>query len=84
MPNDVADRFFREGKLTVIPAKRGTRRLVLATLAAQFEAGRDYSEDEVNRLLVAIFADFCTLRRALVDEGFLTRSATGSAYRRAE
>lgn len=65
--------FFREGRLTEIPTKRSKRLIVLERIAIEFEPGRDYDEKEVNVILGAFFNDQASLRRYLVDEGFLDR-----------
>lgn len=44
-----------------------------AFLADRFEPGRRYAEREVNDLLADDAPDPATLRRLLVDEGFLDR-----------
>jgi hypothetical protein len=65
--------FFRNGRLTELPAKRTKRRIVLERIAIEFEPGRHYDEDQVNVTVARFFADHAALRRALVDEGFLDR-----------
>ena len=65
--------FFRDGRLTEIPAKEGKRMIVLERIALEFEPGRDYDEKEVNVVVGAFFNDHAALRRYLVDEGFLDR-----------
>jgi hypothetical protein len=65
--------FFRNGRLSELPAKRSKRRIVLERIAIEFEPGRHYDEDEVNVTVGRFFADHAALRRALVDEGFLDR-----------
>src|SRR5262249_14739876 len=47
-----------------------------------FEPGRAYSEKEVSDRIATRFADYCTIRRILVDEGLMTRAA--GVYRRVE
>lgn len=65
--------FVRDGKLTTIPAARKQRVIVLQYLLEQFDPGRTYPEREVNDLLGGFHEDFATLRRELVDYGYLTR-----------
>lgn len=65
--------FFRNGKLMNIPAARNKRVIVLQYLLEQFDPQRTYVEREVNELLGAFHEDFATLRRELVDYGYLTR-----------
>lgn len=52
-----------------------------AFLADRFESGRRYAEREVNAILADDAPDHATLRRLLVDEGFLER-ADGEYWRR--
>jgi hypothetical protein len=57
-------------------------------MASQFEAGRDYTEKEVNAVLLErmhpIFKDYAIIRRALYDYGFLDRESDGSRYWRTD
>lgn len=74
VPEEVR-RFFKRGRLTAIPVPRGKRMVVLDYLASKFEPGRYYSEKEVNAALREFLDDYVTLRRYLVDAGFLERDA---------
>ena len=65
--------FFRNGRLTEIPAKESKRRIVLERIALEFEPGVRYDEKEVNVIVGRFLNDYAALRRYLVDEGFLTR-----------
>ena len=65
--------FFRNGRLTEIPMKASKRRIVLERIALEFEPGRRYDEREVNAIVGRFFIDHASLRRYLVDEGFLAR-----------
>jgi hypothetical protein len=65
--------FFRNGRLTEIPAKESKRRIVLERVAVEFEPGVRYEEKEVNVIVGRFFNDYAALRRHLVDEGFLSR-----------
>jgi hypothetical protein len=67
--------FFRDGRLTEIPTKRSKRRIVLERIALEFEPGERYDEREVNAIVGRFLNDYASLRRYLVDEGFLTREA---------
>ena len=74
-PGDqVLHRFISKGRLLAIPAARGKRLVVLDHLAGLFEPGRRYPEPEVNELLGRYHPDYATLRRYLVDDGFLDRA----------
>lgn len=71
----VLARFFVDRRLVEIPSQRSKRRVVLERLALDFEPGRHYAEAEVNEVLQAYHGDYASLRRHLVDEGFLDREA---------
>lgn len=65
--------FFDGERLKQIPAQRKKRVAVLKHLLLRFEPQQDYPEKEVNAILKAAHEDFATLRRELVDYGFMTR-----------
>lgn len=67
-------RLFTDGRLAQIPAKRKTRAGALLEVLARFEPGRDYSEPEVNEVLLGVHEDFAYLRRELVNYRYLERS----------
>jgi len=69
----VLRRYFVGGKLREIPARRGKRLTVLSRLALEFEVGVRYPEHEVDAVLKRFHPDHASLRRFLVDEGFLSR-----------
>ena len=71
----VLSAFVRNGRLVSIPAQRGKRRVVLHHLVRVFEPGIRYPEREVNALLAVWHPDVAALRRYLVDEGLLSRTA---------
>ena len=71
----ILSRFFRGERLAEIPSQRAKRLVILERLALDFEPGRRYAEPEVNELLQRYHDDYAALRRYLVDEGFLDRSA---------
>jgi hypothetical protein len=73
--------FIRNGRISAVPAKRTRRRQLLDEVAQAFEPGRRYPETVVNEILKSVFDDYCTLRRHLVDEAFLSRTAAGTYWR---
>ena len=72
--------FVKDGRITVMPAKRSKRLVLLDHVARLFEIGVHYGEQDVNSILRAVFDDYVALRRYLVDEGFLDR-ADGEYWR---
>lgn len=71
---EVLGRFFRGDRLVELPAQRSKRLVVLERLALEFEPGRRYEEPRVNGILRRFHDDHATLRRQLVDEGYLDRA----------
>lgn len=71
-----------DGKLTAFPAKRKMKVYALVYLAEKIDSGREYSEREINDILLDwhTFADPATLRRELYDYRFLDRSKDGRRY----
>ncbi len=65
--------FFDGPRLRQLPASRKKRVIVLRRLLERFEPGRSYPEPEVNDLLRLANDDVASLRRELVDYGFMTR-----------
>ena len=65
--------YFRGGRLHEIPAKHAKRTIVLSRLALEFDVGVRYTEREVNETLRRFRDDTASLRRYLVDVGFLSR-----------
>ena len=50
---------------------------MLERIALEFEPGRHYDEQQVNVIAGRFFSDYASLRRYLVDEGFLDREGGG-------
>ena len=73
----VIDAFFEYGRLKSIPAQRKKERIVLEEIAKAFEAGRIYSEREVNIIIADYHDDFCTIRRDMISEGLMERDEKG-------
>jgi hypothetical protein len=82
--SDLPDRlraYVRDGRITVMPARRPARLLLLDQVAQAFEPGRRYAEAAVNEILKALYDDHATLRRYLVDEELMSRSPDGTYWR---
>lgn len=65
--------FFRHGRLTELPSQNKKKLVVLDCILQEFEPERTYTEHEVNQVLLEFHEDVATLRRALVDLGWMTR-----------
>ena len=68
------------GHLKGFPTKEKKKIVVLRKIAEKFSHDRKYSEIEVNRLLERIYDDYATLRRELIEYGFMDRTTNGSSY----
>jgi hypothetical protein len=71
-----------DGKLTRLPVRQLKKlNVILRWLVSLFEADRLYNEKEVNTILKDVYAeDFASLRRELVDFGYLRRERGGGQY----
>ena len=78
----VIETFFEYGRLKAIPAQRKKERICLEEMVRALEAGRVYTEPELNEVLLRFHEDYCTLRRDMISEGLLTRD--GGLYTRVE
>ncbi|MDF2537285.1 MAG: hypothetical protein K0S76_306 [Herbinix sp.] len=71
-----------DGKITLFPAKKKNKLLVLIYLSSKFDMGINYTEKQVNEIIEQhhTFQDKWLLRRELIDKGFLERLTDGSSY----
>ncbi len=69
-----------EGPLKEFPSKEKRKIAVLRHLMTRFERNRIYSEKEVNAVLKDAFSDYVTLRRYMIEYGFMDRKDDGSEY----
>lgn len=61
-------------KLKLFSSKEKKKIVSLQKIIEQFEKGKVYSEKEVNQILKDIYDDFPTIRRYLIEYGFMERS----------
>jgi hypothetical protein len=73
--------YVRDGRISVMPAKRAARLILLDQVAQAFEPGRRYQESAVNQILKSVYDDHAALRRYLVDEQLLSRTPEGTYWR---
>jgi hypothetical protein len=67
------DTFVVDGRLMGIPAQHKRRVAITKWLAARFEPGVRYSEKEVNEIIQRVHHDSSSLRRYMIDYGFMQR-----------
>jgi hypothetical protein len=66
--------FMPGGKLYALPRKHDQIQTILGEIAQKFTTERQYTEKEVNVILEEVNEDYCTIRRCLIDYGYLSRS----------
>lgn len=64
---------FKGDRLKQIPMSRKKRDVILTFLADRFEVGRRYTEKEVTEIITRHHEDYATLRRELIDGGWMER-----------
>lgn len=67
-------------KLATFPSKEKRKLVILNKIIEQFEKGREYTEKEINQILKEIFHDYVTLRRYLIEYGFMDRTTNCEKY----
>jgi hypothetical protein len=80
---DIVLTYFKEGldgPLHTFPTKEKRKIVILRHLVSRFKTGKRYTEKEVNAVLQNAFADYVTLRRYMIEYGFMDREPDGSAY----
>ena len=80
------DQLYSRGRLVHMPAMKPRNeelrgKLLKHIVSTSFELGRSYTEAEVNELLMAVYDDYTSLRRYLVEDGHLQRDRAGREYR---
>jgi predicted transcriptional regulator len=73
-----------DGRIKAFPVQRKKELAILRHVVKTFEAGRRYSEKEVNALLRRFSDDTARLRRYLVEFGFMGRQGGGGEYWKTE
>ncbi|MBR6281111.1 MAG: DUF2087 domain-containing protein [Lachnospiraceae bacterium] len=75
-------KFIKNGKIMQIPRKWESKEKLFLYVSTFFEEGKEYTEREVNEILMDHYSDYAILRRYLVDFKFLERSVDGKLYKR--
>lgn len=69
-----------DGRIISIPRKAKSKIVLLQYLASLFNPEKTYTEKEVNETIKRVYDDFVTLRRYLIEYGFLARTNNGEKY----
>ena len=66
------------------PSKEKKKIIILQHIAKEFDGNKEYSERQVNDILMHFFDDYVTVRRYMIEYGFMERSRDCSVYRMKE
>lgn len=80
---DILKQYFKEGldgPLSEFPRKEKRKIVILRHLMNGFNPGTKYTEKEVNAVLKRSYGDYVTLRRYMIEYGFMDRLDDGSQY----
>jgi len=81
--DEVLKRYFNENNELIVkdfPAREKRKIIILKHLTEEFDREKKYSEKEVNAILKNFYDDIATIRRYLIEYGFLKRTKDGKAY----
>ena len=71
----------QDGTIKQFPSKEKKKIIILSEIIKHFEKARQYEEKEVKAILKGLYAeDYPTLRRALIEYGFMERSVDCKKY----
>lgn len=68
------------GRLTRFPVKMKKEMVILRWVATKFQPEVRYTEKQINAILTEVHEDYATLRRSLVEYGFMRRERGGGDY----
>jgi len=69
-----------DGPLKTFSIKEKNKLVVLQQIVKRFQGKQIYTEKAINQILKTVYHDFATLRRYLIEYGFLDRTPDGSQY----
>ncbi len=72
------------GRIKAFPVQEKKFLVILRHILGEFEPGIRYTEKRVNQILARYSSDTATLRRSLVEHGFMAREGGGGMYWRVQ
>jgi len=72
--------FIHRGRLIKMPAQLKKQQIILEKIVEEFDPDQDYTEKEVNIILLDFYDDVAVLRRGLISQRLMTRNK--GIYRR--
>ncbi|EOL42067.1 DUF2087 domain-containing protein [Enterococcus phoeniculicola] len=68
------------GFVQQFPSKEKRKIIILGETVKKFDRQKNYSEQAVNEILKQMFTDYVTVRRYLIEYGFMQRTKDGQTY----
>lgn len=79
----VLETYYKDGldrPISTFPSKEKRKIILLQQIMTNFEAGKKYIEKELNDILKPIYSDYVTIRRYLIQYGFMERTDDCTFY----
>ncbi len=77
---NIIKNYIKNDKIINIPRAEKKKIIILKYLLQKFQRNKRYTEKEVNEIIKSMNEDFATLRRYLIEYGFMARENNGSIY----
>lgn len=77
---NIIKNYIKNDKIINIPRAEKKKIIILQYLLQKFQRNKRYTEKEVNEVIKSMHEDFATLRRYLIEYGFMARENNGSIY----
>lgn len=77
---NIIKNYIKNNKIINIPRAEKKKIIILQYLLQKFQRNKRYTEKEVNEIIKSMHEDFATLRRYLIEYGFMARENNGSIY----
>ncbi|MDP3387563.1 MAG: DUF2087 domain-containing protein [Eubacteriales bacterium] len=78
--DNVLKNYIKDGKVSTFPSKEKRKVIILEYVISRFDPNQSYSEKQVNEIIKSTIDDYATVRRYLIDYGFMKRNNDGSEY----
>jgi hypothetical protein len=76
----VLKNYIKDGRVCTFPSKEKRKIIILQYIIGKFDPKQRYTEKEVNEILKGLIDDYATVRRYLIEYGFMGRSRDCREY----
>ncbi len=80
----ILNKYFDGKRLKQFPKQQKRKLVLLQHIAKKFTPQQKYTEKQVNAIIQELYEDYVTIRRYLIEYGFMDRKNDGSAYWRTD